>query len=158
MPNYKATIHWKRSGAKFLDHKYQRRHTWTFDSGLTMTAAASPHIVGESYTDPSAIDPEEAFTASVASCHMLWFLSLAAGRGFVVNNYMDNSQGVLEKNSEGKLAMTKVIIRPVVTFETERMPSQNDFLGLHRQAHSKCFIANSIKSDIEILPMMESGG
>jgi len=154
MPNYKATIHWKRSGAKFLDHKYQRTHTWTFDNGLRLKAAASPHIVGKSFTDSSVIDPEEAFIASVGSCHMLWFLSLAAGMGFVVNKYSDQSEGTLEKNSEGHMAMTKVLIQPMVSFEADNAPSQEDFLKLHREAHRKCFIANSVKSDIEILPKM----
>lgn len=156
MPIYKAGIQWKRNGARFLDHKYQRTHIWTFDNGLRLKAAASPHIVGGAFTDPSVVDPEEAFTASVASCHMLWFLSFAAGSGFVVNKYSDHSEGTLEKNGEGNLAMTKVLIQPVVTFEAENAPSQDNFLKLHQEAHRKCFIANSIKSDIEISPKMET--
>ena len=155
MPNYRATITWKRNSEKFLDHKYQRLHTWTFENGLTINAAASPHIVPEIYTDRSLIDPEEAFTASVASCHMLWLLSLAATKKFKVNRYLDQSEGVLEKNSEGKLAMTRVILSPIVLFDAEYAPSENDFINLHREAHGKCFIANSIKSEIEIKPEME---
>ncbi|MDZ7757875.1 OsmC family protein [Rhodohalobacter sp.] len=156
MAHYTVTIEWKRDGAKFLDHKYQRSHTWTFENGLTLKAAASSHIVGDSFTDPSAIDPEEAFTASVASCHMLWFLSIAAGRGFVVNKYSDHSEGVLEKNGEGKLAITRIYIKPVVSFEADNAPGREDFLKLHQEAHRKCFIANSIKSEIEISPKMET--
>ena len=152
MPVYKTAILWNRNGAKFVDQEYQRTHTWTFENGLKLKAAASSHIVRELFTDPSVIDPEEAFTASVASCHMLWFLSLAAGKGFVVNKYSDHSEGTLEKNSEGNLAMTKVLIQPVISFEAENAPSEEDFLKLHQEAHRKCFIANSIKSDIEILP------
>jgi organic hydroperoxide reductase OsmC/OhrA len=156
MPTYKAGIQWKRNGARFVDQKYQRIHTWTFENGLKLQAAASPHIVGASFTDTSVIDPEEAFTASVGSCHMLWFLSLAAGRGFVVNRYLDQSEGTLEKNSEGRMAMTKVLIQPVVSFDAENAPSEDVFLKLHQQAHRKCFIANSVKSDIEIFPKMET--
>ncbi len=156
MAGYRATVEWKRLGAKFIDQKYQRVHTWTFENGLTMKAAASHHIVPESYTDLSVIDPEEAFTASVASCHMLWFLSLAAGKGFLVNEYLDHSEGILEKNSEGNLAMTRIIIRPVVIFDADRAPNETDFIELHEKAHKKCFIANSIKSEILIKPKMKT--
>ncbi|PKD44150.1 OsmC family protein [Rhodohalobacter barkolensis] len=154
MSNYIATIRWNRNGAAFSDQKYQRLHTWSFENGMTMNAAASPNIVPETCTDSSVIDPEEAFTASVASCHMLWFLSIAAGRGYIVNQYSDPAEGVLEKNSEGKMAMTKVIIRPTVAFDSENAPDENDFIKMHQVAHSKCFIANSIKSEIEIIPKL----
>jgi organic hydroperoxide reductase OsmC/OhrA len=156
MPAYNVELQWDRNGANFIDQKYQRTHSWTFENGLILQAAASPHIVGAAFTDSSVIDPEEAFTASVGSCHMLWFLSLAAGRGYVVNRYTDQTKGKLELNREGHMAMTKVILQPVVSFDPENAPGGKEFLKLHQQAHRKCFIANSVKSDIEILPKMET--
>jgi organic hydroperoxide reductase OsmC/OhrA len=104
------------------------------------------------YSDAAAVDPEEAFVAALASCHMLWFLSLAAQRGFVVDQYTDEALGVMAKNSDGKIAITSVVLRPRVIFSGERIPGDEELRILHDEAHEKCFIANSVKTDVRCEP------
>jgi len=149
MSDYHATVRWERSGAAFTDQKYSRVHAWTFDGGLTVPAAASPHVVARPFTSEAAVDPEEAFVASLSSCHMLWFLSIAAGEGFVVDSYQDDAVGVMAKNPEGRLAMTEVTLVPVVVFAGQT-PSAEVLKGLHARAHEACFIANSVKTTVTV--------
>ena len=151
MSHYRATIHWQRSdNEKFNDNKYSRKHLWTFDEELEVPATASPHVVPLQFTEAAAVDPEEAFVASLSSCHMLWFLSLAADNGYVVEEYKDIADGVLEKNRDQKLSMTKVTLYPVVTFSKDAAPDQETFDELHHSAHEKCYIANSVNTKINI--------
>jgi organic hydroperoxide reductase OsmC/OhrA len=131
--------------------KYSRSHTWKFDCGIELDASSSPHVVPLPMSNESAVDPEEAFVASVSSCHMLWFLSIAANKKYVVESYEDNAEGELEKNEEGKLAMTKVILKPKVKFGNEYVPAKDEIDKLHQLAHEKCFIANSVKTKITIV-------
>jgi organic hydroperoxide reductase OsmC/OhrA len=152
MSTYTATIRWTRDGAKFTDNRYSRAHTLTFDGGAVVRASSSPHVVRPPYSDPAGVDPEEMFVASLSSCHMLWFLSLAATRGFVVDSYLDNAEGVMEKNAAGKLAMTRVTLRPRVVFAGDRLPSKAESDALHHAAHEECFIANSVKTEVLIDP------
>ena len=152
---YRATVAWQNNGQVFTDKKYSRKHLWHFDGGLEVPASASPHIVGEPYADPSAVDPEEAFVASLASCHMLWFLSLAAEQEFVVAEYQDQAEGTMKKNAEGKLAITEVILRPIVRFDENSTPDQQIFENLHQQAHKRCFIAHSVKTTITVDAQIE---
>lgn len=147
MSNCLATISWRREGAVFTDNRYSRVHEWRFDGGALVRASSSPHVVRVPLSDASAVDPEEAFVASLSSCHMLWFLSLAAQAGFTVDAYEDQAVGVLGKNAEGKAAMTQVTLNPVVTFAAAR-PSQADFDRLHERAHDECFIASSVKTPL----------
>lgn len=156
MSHYKATINWKRDGEAFTDNQYSRKHSWIFDDELEVPATASPHIVPEQYTNSKAVDPEEAFVASLSSCHMLWFLSLAASNGYIVNDYKDTADGTLEKSREHKLAMTKVTLQPVVTFDKDSSPSPQEFEELHHKAHVKCFIANSVKTEITTNATLET--
>src|SRR5215467_6234752 len=116
MSHYTATIAWHRRDAVFTDNKYSREHLWEFDGGIRVAASASPHVVPLPFSTAEAVDPEEAFIASLASCHMLWFLSIAAKHGFVVDTYRDEATGTMGKNAEGKLAMTEVTLRPRVAF------------------------------------------
>ena len=153
MGEYQATVNWERGGATFTDQKYSRAHSWVFDGGLTVPAAASPHLVTRPFTSEAAVDPEEAFVASLSSCHMLWFLSIAAGEGFVVDSYRDHAVGVLAKNPEGRLAMTEVTLAPVVVF-AGRTPPAEILEGLHARAHEACFIANSVRTTVTV----RSGG
>src|SRR5512147_2820667 len=111
MSLYTAVIAWERSGAVFTDNRYSRGHRWLFDGGVEVPASSSPHVVPLPLSIEAAVDPEEAFVASLASCHMLWFLSIAAERGFVVDTYRDEAVGVLGKNASGKLMMTRVTLR-----------------------------------------------
>ena len=142
MAEHLATVSWERRGEAFVDNRYNRAHEWSFDGGLTVPASASPH----------AVDPEEAFVASIASCHMLWFLSLAARRGFRVESYRDEAVGLLEKNAEGRFAITVVTLHPHVVFATDLAPTPDVLDELHHAAHRECYIASSVKTEIRLEP------
>ena len=131
---YTASIAWERKGSAFIDNRYSRRHEWRFDGGTVVPASSSPHVVPIPMSDPSGVDPEEAFVASLSSCHMLWFLSIAAKRGFVVESYRDDAEAVMEKNADGKLAITVVTLRPKVVFNGNEMPSEQEIHDMHHEA------------------------
>lgn len=151
---YRVKISWKKDSAEnFTDNKYSRVHTWIFDGGIKLEASSSPHVVPLPMSVESAVDPEEAFVASLSSCHMLWFLSIAAGRKYVVETYEDNAEGILGKDEEGKLGMTKVTLKPKVRFGGGTVPSREQIDELHHLAHEKCFIANSVKTKINIVQL-----
>lgn len=151
MAEHTATITWRRDGAAFTDRKYSRAHRWKFDGGLEVPGSSSPHSVRVPLSDPAAVDPEEAFVASVSSCHMLWFLDIAARRGFVVDSYEDAAVGVLSKNAAGKMAMTRVTLRPSIVFEG-RQPTGDELDALHHEAHEECYIAHSTTAEITVAP------
>lgn len=153
MSTYFATILWQRNGAAFTDQRYSRAHVMQFDGGAEVAGSSSPHTVPLPYSDAAAVDPEEAFVASLSSCHMLWFLHLAAKAGFVVERYEDRADGVMAKNAEGKLAMTLLTLRPRVDFAGEKRPERADIEALHHKAHEECFIANSVKSEVRCVPV-----
>lgn len=157
MSEYTAELSWQRGDDDFLDKRYSRRHKWRFDGGLEVAASASPEIVQAPFSDPTAVDPEEAFVASLASCHLLWFLALAAERGLRVDGYRDRPAGTLAENAEGRLAMTVVILHPEVVFSGERLPSRDEILAIHSVAHERCFIANSVKTDVRCEPRFTAG-
>lgn len=148
---YQARVVWSREGAVFTDNRYSRSHLWEFDGGAKVPASASPLVVPLPLSVSENVDPEEAFVAAVSSCHMLWFLSIAAKRGFVVDRYTDDAFGTMEKNSEGKICFTKISLQPNITFSDGRNPSPAELEKLHHDAHEECYIANSIKSDVVIL-------
>ena len=150
MAEHLATVSWERRGEAFLDNRYSRAHEWTFDGGLSVPASASPHVVRPPLSDPHAVDPEEAFVASIASCHMLWLLSLAAKRGFRIESYRDEAVGILEKNAEGRLAITTVTLHPHVVFATGLAPAPDVLDELHHAAHRECYIASSVRTDIRV--------
>ena len=149
MGEYLATVRWQRGDQKFSDNRYSRAHEWEFDGGVVVPGSPSPHVVPEPLSDPSAVDPEEAFVAAISSCHMLTFLSIAAKRRHVVDRYVDRAVGVLEKNEAGREAVTKVTLNPQIQFSGEQ-PSQAELQKLHEMAHQLCFIANSVKSEIVV--------
>ncbi len=150
MHKYEAEISWKRDGSKFTDNRYSRGHEWSFDGGIKIMASASPLSIPLPYSVVEAVDPEEALVAAAASCHMLWFLSITAKRGYVVESYLDNAVGIMEKNSEGKIAITRISLHPRIEFSGDRSPSAEELQSLHHLAHDECFIANSLKSEIVI--------
>ena len=150
---YTSKIVWNRNGAAFSDNRYSRKHLWQFDGGLEVPASSSPHVVPVPMSDAAAVDPEEAFVASLASCHMLWFLAIAAKRRFVVDSYIDDAVGIMAKNSEGKLAMTVVTLRPKVTFSGAKQPSNDEIQSMHSRAHEECFIASSVKTEVRCEPV-----
>jgi organic hydroperoxide reductase OsmC/OhrA len=152
MTTHTAEVIWQRAGQKFVDNRYSRRHVLRFDGGIEVAASASPHVVPPPCSAADAVDPEEAFVASLSSCHMLWFLSLAAKRGFVVDRYHDKAEGILEKNAAGRLMMSVVTLRPQVAFSGDSQPSAEELQRLHHLAHEECFIANSVKSEVRCEP------
>ena len=131
---YRAGIHWARGAAAFTDNRYSRAHTWRFDGGVEVPASSSPQVVRVPLSVEAAVDPEEALVAALSSCHMLWFLSLAAGR----------------------TAMVRVTLRPRVAFSGERLPARADILQLHHRAHDECFIANSVTTEVRCEPLFDA--
>jgi organic hydroperoxide reductase OsmC/OhrA len=152
---HQARIHWARGTAAFIDNRYSRAHTWTFDGGLTVPASSSPHVVRVPMSVEAAVDPEEALVAALASCHMLWFLSLAAGRGFCVENYSDAAAGVMGHNAAGRVAMVRVTLHPRALFSGANLPPRAAVVQLHVQAHEECFIANSVTADVRCEPVFD---
>src|SRR5207302_1912037 len=145
---YRATVKWTRSGATFTDQRYSRGHTWSFDGGVTVPASSSPLSVKLPYSVAEAVDPEEAFVAALASCHMLTFLYVAAKQGFVVEDYTDDAVGEMSKNERGKFWVSKVILSPAIAFAGEKRPSPDQWDELHHLAHEECYITNSVKSEV----------
>lgn len=148
MGKYAATISWERGDDGFSNGDYTRAHLWSFDGGLAVPASASPQIVPVPHSKPENLDPEEAFVASLSSCHMLFFLSIAAAKGFRVDRYRDAATGYLEKDEEGKLAVTRVVLRPEAAYSGGKLPTRRDIEGMHHEAHARCFIANSVRTRI----------
>ena len=153
MSEYVVTVRWERAGQRFIDNKYRRAHTWSFDGGIEVPGSSSPTVVPLPYSEARAVDPEEAFVASLSSCHMLWFLSIAAQRKFCVESYVDEALGVMGRNAAGKLAMTKVTLRPKVVFVGEHRPTTDEIAAMHHKAHDECFIANSVTTDVRCEPV-----
>src|SRR5467141_3441799 len=123
MSEHKAIICWKRTSEEFLKGKYSREHTWTFDGGLTVPASPSPSVVPVPYSNPANVDPEEAFVASISSCHMLTFLHLAARSGFQVDRYHDAAIGVMTKNPAGAPWISSVTLNPTIVYSGEKLPA-----------------------------------
>ncbi len=153
MSTYTSTIQWARGEAPFTDNRYSRAHTWLFDGGVEVPGSSSPHSVPLHYSKANAVDPEEAFVVSLSSCHMLWFLSIAAKRGFCVDSYVDHAEGIMAKNAVGKFAMTRVTLRPKVVFAGISLPTTSDIDSMHHIAHVECFIANSVKTEVLCEPV-----
>ncbi len=150
---YTAEIHWQRGSQDFLDQRYSRKHRLRFDGGLEVPGSASPQVVPLPMSDAAALDPEEAFVASLSSCHMLFFLSFAAKAKFRVDSYTDQAVGVMEPGADGRIAMTVVTLRPCAGFSGERLPTRTELDLLHHEAHEACFIANSVKTDVRCEPV-----
>ena len=147
MSEHAAKISWSRGDRAFSYETYSRDHTWAFEGGVLVPATAAAAFLG----NPARVDPEEAFVAAVASCHMLTFLAIAARRRLVVDRYEDAATGFMEKNEAGKLAITRVLLRPVIQF-AEQTPPAEELARLHALAHENCFIANSVRTEIRVEP------
>jgi len=148
MAEYTADILWQRGEQDFLGGRYSRHHLMRFDGGAEVAGSSSPHSVPLPMSDATAVDPEEAFVASLSSCHMLWFLAIAAKRKFCVDSYTDAAVGVMARNAQGKMAMTRVTLRPDARFSGDRLPTREQLDQLHHEAHEECFIANSVRTEI----------
>ena len=153
MAHYTAEIMWERGTQDFLGNRYSRRHALRFDGGAELAGSSSPHVVPLPMSDASAVDPEEMFVASLSSCHMLWFLSIAARNKFCVDRYVDAATGEMAKNENGKLVMSVVTLKPDVTFNGERMPTRAQLDAMHHEAHEECYLANSVKSEVQCAPV-----
>jgi organic hydroperoxide reductase OsmC/OhrA len=152
---YGANVQWQREASEvFTDQRYSRRHEVRFDGGAVMPASSAVSSVPLPWSDPSAIDPEEMLVASIASCHMLWFLSLAAKAGHVVDGYSDAAEGVMTKNAAGKLWVSQVTLRPHIDFAAGHAPSPEALDALHHHAHEECFIANSVRCEVRCEPRL----
>jgi organic hydroperoxide reductase OsmC/OhrA len=150
MSAHTATIEWQRGDADFASGRYSRKHEWRFDGGTVVAASPSPLVVAAPWSDASAVDPEEAFVAAIASCHMLWFLSIAAEQGHVVERYVDEAVGTMARIAPRREAVTEVVLRPRIEFANATDAAT--IAALHEAAHERCFIANSVKSAIRIEP------
>ncbi len=134
----------------FLDGQYKRTHQWIMKGGMILNASASPEIVPIPMSDPALIDPEEAFLSSVSSCHMLFFLSIAARKKLVIDSYQDTPIAIMGKNENGKMAVQSITLQPKVVFGEGKAPNEKTLNRIHQIAHANCFLANSINTKITI--------
>lgn len=150
MSEHKAKIKWAHSQGDFLKGTYSREHSWTFDGGMTVAASSSPEAVRVPFSNPANVDPEEAFVASLSSCHMLTYLYVASRKGFEVSVYEDDAVGVLTKNEKGIPWVSAVVLHPRITYGGAKTPTREEEDQMHHSAHEQCFIANSVKTDIQV--------
>ena len=150
MSHHKASLSWKCKGPAYLKGQYSREHTWTFDGGLSVPGSSSPSVVPTPWSNPSGIDPEEAFVASIASCHLLTFLYVAGKAGFQVDSYADDAIGEMSKNDKGIPWVSLVTLHPRIVYGGEREPTDAEIEHLHHLAHEQCYIANSVKTEVRV--------
>ena len=150
MSEHKAIVKWKLSEGDFLKGTYSREHTWTFDGGLTVPASSSPAAVRVPFSNPANVDPEEAYVASLSSCHMLTYLYVASRKGFEVSSYEDEAIGLMSKNERGIPWVSLVTLYPRITFKGPKVPTAEEQTALHHAAHEQCFIANSVKTEVKV--------
>ena len=150
MATHTATVEWSSNGSRFTDRRYSRVHRWSFDGGAVVPASSSPHVVRVPFSDPAGVDPEEGYVAALSSCHMLWFLDIAAQAGYVIESYRDEALGEMGHNEAGKEIVTRVVLRPLVVFGGAKVPDDEALRHLHHEAHESCYLANSVKTMIEV--------
>lgn len=150
MAEHRATIRWRHTSGDFRKGTYSREHTWTFDGGVSVPASPSPHVVRPPYSNPACVDPEEAFVASISSCHMLTFVYLAQQRGFEVVSYEDEAVGLMTKNERGVPWVNVVDLHPRIVWTGERQPTAAEIAALHEAAHEECYISQSVKTEIRV--------
>lgn len=148
MSEHPAALSWSRNDREFTYETYSRDHVLTFENGQKSLASSAPGFVG----NPEALNPETLLVGSLSSCHMLTFLAVCAKRGYVVDHYDDDASGLLEKNSDGKMAITRITLRPKVTFSGDKRPSAEELAKLHERAHANCFIGSSIRAEVRVEP------
>ena len=147
---YRATVRWTRGDAAFSDNRYSRGHTWSFDGGIEVPGSSSPAVVPPPLSNENAVDPEEAFVAAISSCHMLTFLAIACKKRFMLDEYVDEAVGHMEKNADGKMAITRVELRPRLKFSGDKQPTPQELDEMHHFAHEQCVIANSVKTEVTV--------
>lgn len=147
MSDFKATIHWQRNTPDFDPKTYDRTYTVRFNGGIEIQGSAAPEYMGKA----DLANPEELFVSALSGCHMLTFLSLAARQGYTIDSYKDEAKGALAKDTQGRMAITKVTLQPKIVFSGNNVPSAEDIAKLHHKAHEFCFIANSVTTAVEII-------
>ena len=152
MSEHKAVVEWAKPSPDYLKGRYSREHTWTFDGGERVLASSSPSVVPVPMSNAAGVDPEEAFVASLSSCHMLTFLDLARRKGFAIERYRDEAVGHLAKNADGAMWISEVTLNPKVTYAGDKRPSAAEEEALHHDAHKYCFISNSVKTQVTVTP------
>ena len=150
MSRYTCQVEWTRGDAPFVDGRYPRAHAWRFDGGAVVPGSSSPHSVRVPLSDPAAVDPEEALVAAVSSCHMLWFLSLAAERGYVIDSYQDAAEGRLAAFADGAIGIVEVVLRPQVLVSGGQPVDDDALAALHQAAHARCNIGNSLRGEVRV--------
>ena len=153
MATYTAEVEWSRGDQVFTDGRYSRVHRIRFDGGVDIEGSASPHVVRAPFSSDTGVDPEEMLVASLSTCHMLTFVDMAKKAGFRIDRYYDKAAGVMAKNGSGKLAITRVTLRPEVAFSGDRLPTWAELDELHHRAHEECFIANSVTTEVTVEPV-----
>lgn len=152
MSEYKAEVVWQRGNQLFTDNRYSRGHEWKFDGGFSVPASSAPGSVPLPMSVAENVDPEEALVAALASCHMLFFLSFAQKQGLIIDHYQDHATGFMEKNERGRLYIARIELRPATRFSGEKMPTKEQIDALHHLSHEHCYIANSLRADVTIIP------
>ena len=150
MSAHHATIDWSLGDGDFASGRYSRLHSLGFDGGIVVPGSASPAVVPAPWSSADAVDPEAAFTAALSACHMLTFLDLARRAGFAIAAYHDTAEGTLARVARGKMAVTRVVLRPAITWTGERRPTPAEIADLHHAAHETCFIANSVTTEVVV--------
>lgn len=151
MSEHHASVVWKRASADFTYHTYNRTHEMRFkDGAIVLPASSAPAFKG----DADRVNPEEAFVASLSSCHMLTFLAICARKHLTVESYEDDAVGYLEKGQGGKLWMARTTLRPRVRFAAETQVDERTLADIHHKSHEECFIANSVKTDVAVEPQV----
>lgn len=148
-----AEVVWERGEQVFVDGRYSRKHYWRFDGGIEVVGSSSPLVVRPPLSETAAVDPEEALVAALSSCHMLWFLALAAKRKYCVDRYADAAEARMGRNAAGKVALLTITLHPDAKFSGEHQPTRADIDALHHEAHELCFIANSVTSEVRCEPV-----
>jgi organic hydroperoxide reductase OsmC/OhrA len=149
MSEHKVYLSWKNEGEDFLYKTYDRSHLWEFEGGTLIKASAAPDYLGKA----ELVNPEEAFAASLSSCHMLTFLAIASMKKYLVSTYVDNAVAILGKNETRKMGVKTLYLRPKITFEGDKIPDNRSIDEMHHRAHQECFIANSVLTDIIVEPV-----
>ena len=153
MSGHHATVDWTLDDGDFAKRRYSRVHTLTFDKGLVVEGSPAVSVVPLPYSKEGALDPESAFVGALSACHMLTFLDLAARAGFTVTAYRDEAEGSLGKGADGRMQMTRVVLRPQINFTGQTQPTPEQLADLHHRSHELCFIANSVKTPIDVEPV-----
>jgi organic hydroperoxide reductase OsmC/OhrA len=148
MAEHVATVEWRSDGG-FANGRYSRGHVWRFDGGAEVRGSSSPLVVPMPMSDPAGVDPEEALIASASSCHMLWFLHMARDAGLDVASYRDEARGSIGKDDRGKVAITRIVLKPEIAF-VGRQPDAAELDRLHHEAHERCFIANTLRCEVVV--------